>query len=62
MTEYANETNSSQEPYKPLNLQHKPELLQRIREFEKKLSLDVEQAVSVVAYASAKDEEELGHS
>jgi len=48
--------------YEPLNLQYKPELLQRIREFEASLSAEVEQAVSVVAYAPNREAAELGHS
>jgi hypothetical protein len=38
--------------YKPLNLEHHSDVLERIRKFEAELSAEFDQTVSVVAYSS----------
>lgn len=48
--------------FKPLNLDDHKNILQRIRDFESELSQTFNQPVSVVAYSSQPNAEDLGHS
>ncbi|WP_248926278.1 hypothetical protein [Paenibacillus hamazuiensis] len=54
--------NSQAGNYRPLNLDNKKTVLERIRKFEQELSGELDQPVSVVAYTPQTEVEDLGHS